>query len=533
VRIRSALLASGIAFGLAVEWAFYSPALGPALTIADFTVGCMLLVCGTVASQRRPESRVGPLMGLAGVTWFLGNMAQPLLYLHRGPLVHLHLSYPTGRLPTRLAATVVAIAYVDALVEPLATNDLLTLTLSALIALSAFQVFRRTSGPARKAGGPALAAALAFAGVLALGAVNRLAGWDADHAVLWAYDLVIATIAVVLLRDLLRQRWTEAVVTGLVVDLGDQEVGTLRGKLARALGDPSLIVGYRLQEHDGYVDDAGHVVELPHRGAGRAVTPIDENGERVAVLVHDEGLLSDAHLLEAVAAAARIAVVNAHLQAEARAKAAELEASRRRIVDAGDVERRRLESELRLGPQRRLESVAALLAQAREGAPPGDVEVIAALEGELALAGRELREFAQGIHPAVLTENGLMPTLAALAEHSPIPTRVSGQVGRLPAPIEATVFFVCSEGLANAAKHAAASAITVVVGEASGRVRVEVADDGDGGADPARGSGLRGLADRVEALGGELEVESLPGSGTRLVGELPTSSSGDVPRASS
>ena len=116
MRVRWALLATGIAFGLAVEWAFYSSALGPSLTVADFTVGCMLLVCGTIARQQRPESRVGPLMGLAGATWFLGNIGRPLLYLHRGPLVHLHLSYPTGRLQTRLAAAVVAIAYVDAII---------------------------------------------------------------------------------------------------------------------------------------------------------------------------------------------------------------------------------------------------------------------------------------------------------------------------------------------------------------------------------------------------------------------------------
>jgi len=487
----------------------------------------MLLACGTVAWQQRSESRVGPLMGLAGLTWFLGNIGQPLLYVHRGPLVHLHLSYPTGRLPTRLAAAVVAIAYVDAIVEPLAANDVLTLTLSALIALSALQVFLRTSGPARKAGGPALAAALAFAGVLALGAVNRLAGWNADRAVLWTYDAVIAAIAVVLLRDLLRGRWTDAVVTGLVVDLGDQETGTLRAKLARALGDPSLVVGYRLAEADGFVDDAGRPVELPAVGSGRAVTPIADGGEQVAVLVHDEALLADRHLVESVAAAARVAVANARLQAEAQARAAELVASRRRIVQAGDEQRRRLAEELRLGAERRLENVQALLEGARGGMT--DADAVATLEQELDETRRELREFAHGVHPGALTEGGLMPALAQLAERSPFPVALKGSVPRLPAPVEAALYFVCSEALTNAVKHSAASSISVKVGQEHERVVVSIEDDGVGGADPSKGSGLRGLADRIEALGGRLTVESAGGSGTRIDADLPATAS---PRAS-
>jgi signal transduction histidine kinase len=525
MRIRSALLAAGIAFGLAVEWAYYSPALGPALTAADFAVGCLLLVCGTVAWQRRPESRVGPLMGLAGATWFLGNVAQWLLYVHRGPLVHLHLSYPTGRLPTRLAAAVVAIAYVDAVVEPLAANDVLTLTLSALIALSALQIFLRTSGPARKAGGPALAAALAFAGVLTLGAVNRLAGWDADRAVLWTYDAVIAAIAVVLLRDLLRGRWAEAVVTGLVVDLGDWGSGTLRAKLAGALGDPSLVVGYRVAATDEFVDDAGRPVELPAAGSGKVVTPIHDAGEEVAVLVHDEALLADTRLVESVAAVARVAVANARLQAEAQTRADELVASRRRIVQAADEQRRRLEQELRLGAERRLESVQELLAGAGREATDGDAEAIGTLERELDETRHELREFAQGVHPGALTDGGLMPALTRLADRSPVPTVVRGDVPRFSAPVEAALYFVCSEALANAAKHSDASEVSIVLRQEGADIVVAIADDGVGGADPTKGSGLRGLADRVEALGGWFAVASAPDHGTRIEVVLPAAAS--------
>src|SRR5262245_39192335 len=173
-------------------------------------------------------------MLLSGGTWFLGTAFEPFVFLHRGPLVHLHLSYPTGRIPTRLARIIVLAAYVDAAIEPLARSDVLTLVLSAGVAVTAVQVFAGTTGPARKAGGPALVAALAFAGVLAFGAVGRIVGWS-DATILWTYDVVIAIVVVGLLVDLLRGRWADAVITGLVVDLGTfAETATLRSKLANA-----------------------------------------------------------------------------------------------------------------------------------------------------------------------------------------------------------------------------------------------------------------------------------------------------------
>jgi signal transduction histidine kinase len=522
--LRLALFPLGIAFGIAAEWASYEDGVFE-VAAADLAVGVVLVACGGVAWDRRPASRVGALMSLAGLTWFLGTLWSPALYLHRGPLVHLHLSYPTGRLTTRLAGAVVAAAYLVAVIEPLAANDALTLVVSGTVALTAFQVFVGTSGPARKAGGPALAAALAFAGVLAFGAVERLAGWEADRAVLWTYDLVIASVAIVLVVDLLRGRWADAVVTGLVVNLGaPDEGGTLRGKLARALGDPSLVVGYRLAHVGGFVDDAGRTVELPSPGSGRAVTAIDDHGERVAVLVHDEAVLADRKLVESVAAAARIAVANARLHAEAQARADELEASRRRIVEAADASRRRLEQELRLGAERRLGNVTALLADARATAG-ADADAIGYLEGELEGARSELREFAQGVHPAALTEGGLMPALRLLSARSPIPVQVTGRVERLAEPIEAALYFVCSEALANTIKHAVAAQVRIEIRRTCERVAVTIEDDGIGGAEPSRGSGLRGLADRFEALGGRLSVASPPRGGTRIVAELPWTAS--------
>ncbi|HSC90617.1 MAG TPA: ATP-binding protein [Gaiellaceae bacterium] len=521
-RLRLALLPLAVAVGIAAERASYgSDELAGAA--GDLAVGLLLVTCGVIAWGRRPESRIGLLMILAGFTWLVGGFAAALLYLHRGPLVHLHLSYPTGRLPTRLARMVVVLAYVDAAVAALARIDRLTVVLSAVVAATAAQVFLGTSGPARKAGGPALGAALAFAGVLAFGAVARMSGVEDDQAILWTYELVIAAIAIVLLRDLLRGRWAEAVVTGLVVDLGAaHELGSVRDKLARALGDPTLVVGYRLAGGDELVDDAGRPVELPRPGSARAVTPIDDGGERIAVLVHDEGLLADPRLLASVATAARFAVANVRLQAQALARAEELEASRRRIVEAADAQRRRLEHELHEGAERRLGDVAVLLAEAAT-ASPRDADELAAFEAQLVEARAELREFAHGVHPAALTDGGLMPALAVLAARSPIPTELRGAATRLPAPVEAALYFVCSESLANAAKHAGGTRVTVEVETDGDRVSLTVTDDGAGGADASRGSGLRGLADRVEALGGRLWIDSAAGAGTRVTAEVPTS----------
>jgi len=417
---------------------------------------------------------------------------------------------------------VVVAAYLDALIEPIARNDRLTVVLAGAIAVACCLAFVGSSGPERRAKVSALAAALLLAAALALAAVGRLEGWGHRDAVLLAYDLAVASIAIVLLVDLLRGTWAEATVRGLVIDLGaTRDPAGLRAKLARALGDPLLVVGYRLPETGALVDDAGHPLVLPPPGSERTVTRLEEHGEEIGVLVHDEALLADAKLVESVGAAARIAVANVRLQAEARAQADQIEESRRRVVESTDRQRRRLELELREGPERLLANALEELTEASTTSGVDEMKAIAALAGHLGQARRELREFAQGIRPTALSEGGLMPALALLAEHSPIPTEVRGEVGRLPAPVEAALFFVCSEGLANAVKHAHASGLTIDMTAAAGLAVVVVVDDGTGGASLATGTGLRGLADRVEALGGRLDVESPPGGGTRVRAAVP------------
>jgi Histidine kinase-, DNA gyrase B-, and HSP90-like ATPase len=511
-RLRLALWPAGLLLGIAAEWGGWTDDPGGATL--DLAVGLLLIGLGLVAWQRRGSSTVGPLMAASGFAWFLGNLAAWALYLHRGPLVQLVVSYPSGRLRSRLQWVVVAAGYVCAVVSPLARNDQVTILLAVAVCATALGRFLVASGPERRARASALGAAALVAVALTLGAAVGLAGVDADQQVLWAYEVVIGLVAAWLFTDLLWGRWTQATITGLVVDLGELgDAGPLRDRLARALGDPTLVVGYWLPADGRYVDEAGRPVELPIAGAGRAVTPIEQDGEPVAALVHDASVLGDPRLVADVAAAARLAVANVRLQAQVRSRVAEVAASRRRIVQAADTQRRGLERRLRRGAEQRLGRVAELLA----GSGPPLAEVAVGLEA----ARVELREFARGVHPAALVEAGLAAAVAELAKRSPVPTEVTVPSGRLPAAVEAAAYFVCSEALANIAKYAQASQASVRLEIRDGVLGVEVADDGAGGADPAGGSGLRGLADRVEALGGRLGLDSPPGHGTRITAQLP------------
>ena len=356
-RLRYALWPVGLAFGVTAE------AIGkPELTGLDAAAGFALVFLGLLAWSQRPRSGVGPIMAAAGFAWFLGTFWGWALYLHRGPLAHLILAYPSGRLSSRLERTAVAAAYAYGAIYPVAANDYATVAFAVgLVALSTRQ-YSVATGPVRRARMSALTAAAAFGLVLTLGAADRLAGVGTGLPVLAAYDVVVGLIAVGLFADLLWGRWSQATVTGLVVDLGrPAAAGTLRDRLARALGDPSLEIGYWVAEHGHYVDESGRPIELPPAGAERVVTPIDDGGHQVAALVHDAAILDDPGLISAVASAARLAVSNAQLQAEVRARVAEVDASRRRIVEAADEQRRRLELELRQGAQRRLARVAELV----------------------------------------------------------------------------------------------------------------------------------------------------------------------------
>jgi signal transduction histidine kinase len=268
-----------------------------------------------------------------------------------------------------------------------------------------------------------------------------------------------------------------------------------------------------LPGEDGYLDEAGRAIELPAPGEERTVTRIEEDGRQMAALIHDVAVLDDPGLISAAASATRLALSNVRLQAEVRARVAEVEASRRRIVEAADEQRHRLERELHEGAEQRLAQVAELLS--------GSGHPLAEVRARLDDARAELSEFARGIRPRVLTEHGLRAAIEELAERSSVPLEVVVPPERFAPSVEAAAYFVCSEALTNAAKYADASCSTVSITANDVLLLVDVEDDGVGGADPTRGSGLRGLSDRVEAIGGRVRIESAAGHGTLVIAEIP------------
>jgi signal transduction histidine kinase len=506
-----------VAFGVSAEVVAGAPQ-GVALALLDLSVGILLLAFGATARLRRPESRTGIWLMVAGLAWFAGTLGGPFVYLHRGLLVLLILAYPSGGLARRsLVALVVAVAMLDSAIVPLARDDRLTIALAVLLAAAAVYSFRRSAGVARPAALPGLLAALAFASVLAVGAALRLAGFEAERPVLWPYDLVVVTLGLVLFVDLWRGRWSDSVLRGLLADLSSLDGSpSLRHRLARALGDPTLTVGLWEADRQSYLDESGAPVEPPANGSGRIATLVDDGSERLAVLIHDEAAVTDAELVAPVAAVTRTALANASLELQVEQRTREIAASRRRLVEAAEGERRALQQTLARGPERRLRRVSQLLAQSAmaDGAtePPPLQKLVEAAIGEL-------NELANGVRPAEL-DDGLGTALPALAARSPLEVSVLVRAERLPDPIEAAAYFVCSEALANAAKHAQADSVRVEALTDSKELRLSVSDDGVGGA-VAEGAGLRGLADRVEALGGLLRVENPPGGGTRVLAEIP------------
>jgi signal transduction histidine kinase len=336
--------------------------------------------------------------------------------------------------------------------------------------------------------------------------------------------LALLSVPLAFLAGLLRSRLARSAVATLVVELGETpEPGRLREALARALGDPSLEVGYWLRD-DSFVDADGNPVPLPADGSGRVATTVERSGLRVAALIHDESLSDHPELVDGVVAAAGLALENERLQAQLRARLEDLRLSRARLVETADAERRRLERNLHDGAQQRLVtlSMSLGLAQRRFADHEPTQELLEQTRSELAGALAELRELARGIHPAVLTEHGLGPALNALAGRSHVPVDVRELPDqRLPDGVEAAAYYLVAETLTNIAKYAQASAATVRARVEDSHLLVEVADDGIGGADASRGSGIRGLADRIDALDGQLEIDSPPGAGTRVTATIP------------
>ena len=526
-----------------------------AAIVAWITVSYIL--CGLIAWLRRPESRFGPLMIAAGFAPALSRLAeadvQVLHVIGEGVLLlppvvflHLFLAYPTGRLERKLDVRVVTVGYLavfglsllrlvlEAVELSGGANGVLTaqrvvvagVVLGALVALVAR---RRESGRPLRLSLELLIACFALGMVgLAAGIVMKSFAVPGRNEVRWVAFGLIGIAPVLLLSGHLRARLARSSLGDLFVELrGDPGPAELKRALQRTLRDPSLTLVYWLPEFGSYADPDGRAVTLPDQSQGRAVTLIDREGTHVAALLHHPSLKDEPELLDSVTAALGIALENGRLHVELRAGLEELRGSRARIVEAAHKERQRLERNLHDGAQQRLVALALELSLLEEQLGGNDRAKprIDVARREVAASLDELREIARGIYPAVVTGHGLAVALEQLAAHAAVPIRLTVEVsGRLPEPIEVASYYVVSESLTNVGKYAQASAATIEVSQSNGLLLVEVIDDGVGGADTERGTGLRGLADRVEALGGRLRVWSPSGGGTRVRAEIPEDS---------
>jgi signal transduction histidine kinase len=379
---------------------------------------------------------------------------------------------------------------------------------------------------------PSVAGAVCLLLFAALLVVDLLAE-SRSVVLLWVAACSLVAVPSAFLAGLLRSRLARGGLADLFGRLPTMPPDQLQSALGRVLGDPDLIIAFPLPDGRSFVDADGRAVPIPASEAatastfgvaGKSVSRVHNDGVPVAVLIYDRSLDEDPELVEAVGAAVTIALENRRLHAEALDRLAELQSSRERIITASDAERRRIERNLHDGAQQRLVTLALQLSllQRQIRDDPADAEQLArAASEELGASLAELRELARGIHPAAL-EQGLGYALESLALRSPVPVTLNyGPTARLPGQVELAAYFVASEALANVAKHAQASSVAIDVRADGQRAVIDIADDGIGGAATDLGSGLRGLADRVEALGGRLTVSSQPGRGTTVSAQLP------------
>jgi signal transduction histidine kinase len=536
-----------------------------AVDIVNRSVGGSFVACGLIAWQRRRDSRIGPLMTLTGFVFLseavLSGVDSSVAYTlsqwsgnwWTPVFAALVLGFPSGRLASRIdwsivwafifGTVVLQLVWLFFLPFPAGKENIFLIhadadlanvidrfessfnaTVGLALAVLSISRWLRAAPPLRRLLLPTLAGGLT-ALILVVQIYYDLLTGEFIRSSQQITAVLLVSVPLAFLFGILHQQLARAGMADLVVALqrapGSRRLGEA---LSKALGDPSLVLAYWLPRFDSYVDAEGNPVALPEEGSGRATTFVDHDGHHIAALIHDSALAHQPDLLEVVCAAANVALERERLQAELEARVVELQASRERIVTAGDAERRRLERNLHDGAQQRLVAIALQLSllKGRIQSDPAIAEQLAKTAGdELALSLAELRELARGIHPAVL-EHGLAAALDSLAARAVVPTKVMFEMSeRLPEAVELAAYFVASEALANVAKYARATTVSMRVWRNGHVASIEIADDGVGGANDAGGSGLRGLADRVEALEGQLRVTSPVGAGTVVTAELP------------
>ncbi len=470
---------------------------------------------------------------------------------------HLLLAYPTGRLGGQAARRLVTIGYVlgvtesvwwgfthasisacagcatsyTVVVAPAAVDTAVSSIIGVLWAALAVALLAQLVQRYRRGGHrqrrllllpyTSIAVLVMMYGVLSLvGARERTSAWALSVATVITFQ-VVAMLGVPLcfLIGLLHERLSYRRIGELVVSMSGADDADLEQALAVALGDPDLRVAYPVG--DSFVDGSGHPTGQPLPDERAAVTAVGDPDTPLALIRHDRSLSDEPALLTAAGSATRLILENARLQAKVRAQLIEVRESRARIVTATNEARVRLERDLHDGAQQRLLAIGIALQLLRQ--QPGDTALLDAADEELVSALGELRDLASGIHPAVLTDHGLVPALQSLAgRHGQRVTlrMPTGPVRRLPAPVEAAAYFAAAEAVTNALKHASPTRVTMTVEERDGILALTVHDDGEGGADPA-GTGLVGVRDRLAAVDGTLRLDTGPGLGTRLTMEIP------------
>ena len=567
----AAIVVAAVFIGLLAEHAgrsWLQPAYVP---ILDLGIGWLMVGCGLAAASARPGQPAGNRLVLAGFLWLIGvfEIADPPIVASIGfaaqgyydlVLVLIALSFPDRWPATRVGRVVFGVAAAcfagssvvklvatlpaalglvaqrpDDLLSVIAWSDILRAT--AIMAggvIALWQLLRSAPEVRRQrrlvVGAGVLSAFAAgwtaYYPLTVLGVIGEIDS-DIEVPLAWAINAIRMAVPLVMLAGVLQLRVARSALAGAVGRMHDEaSVGTLQAALATAVGDPGLRVlawspdGGAFVAADGSSVDGGQVEAL-ERDPARAVVRIDADDGPLALLVLASPVAEDPGLVRASVALTRLVVRNERQAARIRDQLDEVSASRARIVDAADAERRRIERDLHDGLQQRMLALAMELRaaeaqpEAREAAlRRGSAEVLALLEG--------VRELARGIHPAVLTEAGLGPAIQAVADRSPVPAELDlALAGRGSPAAQATAYFVVSEALANVAKHApSATGVWIRADDAGDRIRVRVEDDGPGGADP-RGGGLTGLADRVAALGGRLTVGARAGGGTAIEAEVP------------
>jgi signal transduction histidine kinase len=518
----------------------------------DIGVGLSSVVAGLVVWGRHPRNRIGPLLYLMGVAWAVGGLwslgyspatATPWStmvwwarlaiaagYANSAFMVHVIFAYPSGHLPSRESRVAVAVGYgvftmqagASLFGQPqpelLTTSLYLALALVGVVSLS--QRWYRAGYAARRVYGPVLVSAwmVATTGLLMEALVLATGGerWANLGFVGARLLLPIGFLAGMVLGRLDRGE-----IADLVVALGQMEPGrSLRDALATALHDPSLQVSYWIPERKGFIDVSGEPVDIAAESPFRAVTLVKSHDEDLAAIVHDPALRDDPQRLEGAISAARMAIERERLAAQVQAQLEEVRASRARIVEAGDAARRQVERDLHDGAQQRLVALAMKLELVKENAS-GASALFDEATRELQTAIREVRDLARGMHQTILSEAGLGAAVEALAERAPLPVKIDTSEARYGPSVETAAYFVVAEALTNVARHADATEACVGIVEDHGRLIVTITDDGRGGASPALGSGLRGLADRVAAADGTLTVTSPADGGTTVRADLP------------